>query len=90
MALKLREAPDLGAVDPNIGFDVGGRLADGGEVDAEQLGAALQRSRDRPGESGIVGFPGLHAQQIRRTDVRRKVENNPSIFARSYYIPALS
>jgi hypothetical protein len=41
LALKLREAPDLGAVDPNIGFDVGGRLADGGEVDAEQLCAAL-------------------------------------------------
>ncbi len=55
MALKLREAPDLGAVDPEVGFDVGGRLADGGEVDAEQLGAALQRSRDRPGEGGIVG-----------------------------------
>jgi hypothetical protein len=44
---QLHQAPDLGAVDPNIGLDVGGRLADGGEVDAEEYGAAFQGSGDR-------------------------------------------
>jgi hypothetical protein len=42
--LQLHQAPDLAAVDPQVGLDVGGRLADGGEVDAEELGAALQRA----------------------------------------------
>jgi len=43
LPLQLHQAPDLGPVDPNIGLDVRGRLLDGGELDAEQLGASLQR-----------------------------------------------
>jgi hypothetical protein len=56
LPLQLHQAPDPGAVDPNIGLDVGGRFADDGEVDTEQLGAALQGSGDRPGQGGVVGF----------------------------------
>jgi hypothetical protein len=37
LALKLHEAPDPGAVGPDVGFDLDGHLADGGQVDAEQL-----------------------------------------------------
>jgi hypothetical protein len=33
-ALQLHEAPDLGAVDPEIRLDVGGYRAEGGQVDA--------------------------------------------------------
>ena len=62
LPLELHQAPDLGAVDPEIGLDVGGRPPDDLEVDAEQLGAPLQRGRDRPGQGGIVRFPGLHAR----------------------------
>jgi hypothetical protein len=43
----LHEDPNPDAVDPNIGFDVDGWLQDGVEVDAEQLGAPLQRIRAR-------------------------------------------
>jgi hypothetical protein len=43
-------------------FDVGGRLADGVQVDTEQLGAALQGTRDRTGQGGVVGVPGGHAR----------------------------
>jgi hypothetical protein len=40
----------LGAVDPAVGLDVGGRLPggrlpDGGHIHAEELGAALQERR---------------------------------------------
>jgi hypothetical protein len=62
LPLQLHQAPDLGAVDPEIGLDVGGRLPDVVEVDAEQLGAPLQRGRDRAGQGGVVRFPGLHAR----------------------------
>jgi hypothetical protein len=41
----------------------------GGEADAEQLGAPLERGRDRAGQGidtimtqGVVGFPGLHVR----------------------------
>jgi hypothetical protein len=54
LALQLHEAPDLGAVDPKIGLDVGGRRSDGGEVDAEQLRALVQRGGDGAGQGGIV------------------------------------
>jgi hypothetical protein len=37
----LHEAPDLGAIGSNVRFNVGCGLLDGGEVDAEQLGASL-------------------------------------------------
>jgi hypothetical protein len=41
LALKLHQAPDLGAVSTDVRLDVGGQLADGGQVDAEQLRAPL-------------------------------------------------
>jgi hypothetical protein len=41
-----------------VGLDVGGSLADSGQVDAEQLRAAVERGRDRPGGIGIVPFLG--------------------------------
>ena len=62
LALELHQAPDLAAIDPNIGLDVGGGLSDVVEVDAEKLGAAFQGRGDRAGEGGVVGFPGLHAR----------------------------
>jgi hypothetical protein len=46
-ALELHEALDPGAVGAEVGFDVGGRLANRCRVDAEQLRAPLQRRRDR-------------------------------------------
>ena len=60
LAPELHEAPDLGAIHPGVGFDVESRPEDGGQVDAEQLGAPLQWGGDRPGEGRIVGFPGLY------------------------------
>jgi hypothetical protein len=30
LPLQLRQAPDLGPIDPDVRFDVGGRLPDGG------------------------------------------------------------
>jgi hypothetical protein len=41
LAFQLRQAPDPGAVAAEVGLDVGGRLTDGGQVDAEQLRALL-------------------------------------------------
>jgi len=35
LALQQDQAPDLAAVDPDVGLDVGSRDADGGEVDIE-------------------------------------------------------
>ena len=67
MPLQLHEAPDLGAVDPQIGFDVDGRLLDGRQIDAEELGAAVQGRGDRPGQGGIVRF---HAGMPGRVDER--------------------
>jgi hypothetical protein len=60
LAFELHEAPDLRAVHPDVGLDPGGGPADGGQVDAEQGRAPLQRGRDRPVEGGVVGFPGSH------------------------------
>jgi len=48
LALKLHETPDLCAIRPDVGLDLGGGLADGGQVGAEQLRAPLERGRDRP------------------------------------------
>jgi hypothetical protein len=47
LAFQLHQAPDPGAVGAEVGLDVGGRLMEGGQVDAEQLGALFQRRRDR-------------------------------------------
>jgi hypothetical protein len=60
LPLELHQAPNLGAVHPNVGFDVNGRSMDGGEVDAEELGAAIEWGSDRPGEGLVMGFPGVH------------------------------
>jgi hypothetical protein len=35
LSLKLHQAPDPGAVGADVRLDLGGQLADGGEVDAE-------------------------------------------------------
>jgi hypothetical protein len=49
LAFQLHQAPDPGAVGAEVGLDVGGRLVDGGQVDAEQLRAPLQwRLLSRP------------------------------------------
>jgi hypothetical protein len=58
--LQLREAPDLGAVGPDVGLDVGCCPLDDGQVDAEQFRAPLQRREDRPGVGRVVCFPGPH------------------------------
>src|SRR5918994_1923892 len=59
LAPELHETPDLGAVDPDVGFDVGGRLLDGGEIHAQEFGAALKRGCDWPGQGGVAS---LHAE----------------------------
>jgi hypothetical protein len=41
LAFQLHEAPDADAVGAEVRLDRGGQLADGGQVDAEQLGASL-------------------------------------------------
>lgn len=42
LALKLHEAPDVGAVGAEIRLDLGGQLADGGQVDARERGGPWQ------------------------------------------------
>ena len=60
-ALQLHKAPDLGAVDPEIRLDVGGYRAEGGQVDAEQLGALLQGRGQRPAVGGSLASQALMA-----------------------------
>ena len=55
--LKLHEAPDPGAVGADVRLDADGHLSDGGQVDAEQLCAPLQRRRDRPAQIRVVPSP---------------------------------
>jgi hypothetical protein len=60
--LQLHQAPDLAAVDPEVRLDVGRCPLDGGEIDAEQLDAPLQRRGDRPRVSrgrAAVGLVGV-------------------------------
>src|SRR5215207_1137968 len=57
LAFQLHQAPDPGAVGTEVGLDVGGRLIDGGQVDAKQLRAPLQRRRDRPAQIRVVPSP---------------------------------
>jgi len=45
----------------DVGLYVGGGLADGTKVGAEQLCAPVERGRDRPAEVGVVPFPGSDA-----------------------------
>jgi hypothetical protein len=58
LPLKLHEAPDPGAVGADVRLDLSGQLADGGQVDAEQFRAPLQRRRDRPAQVWVM--PGPH------------------------------
>jgi hypothetical protein len=55
----MHEAPDLDAVDRQVGLDLGGQQADDAQVDAQQLHALLQQCRDRPAQSRVV--PGPHS-----------------------------
>jgi hypothetical protein len=43
LALQLHQAPDPGAVGTEVGLNVGRRLLEGGQLDAKQLRAPLQR-----------------------------------------------
>ena len=55
---RVGETRDPGA----LRLDVDGRLTDGGQVDAKQLRALLQRGGDRSTAGWVVDFPGLHAR----------------------------
>jgi hypothetical protein len=55
--LQLHQAPDPGAVSTEVGLDIGGHRLDGGQVDAKQLRAPLQRRRDRPAQVRVVPSP---------------------------------
>jgi hypothetical protein len=72
LALKLHEAPDLGAVGAPVGLDAGGQFADGGQVDGKQLRALLQRSRNRPTQIRVV--PSPHGSSVSNMCLRR-IEN---------------
>jgi hypothetical protein len=69
-SLKLHEAPDLRAIDSDVGLDVRGGSLDGAQVDAQQLSAPLQRRGDRPRVGRVVRFPSPHGRKVRRTSVR--------------------
>jgi hypothetical protein len=56
LALQLHQAPDPG-VGTEVGLDVGRRLTDDRQVDAEQFRAPLQRRRDRPAQVRVVPSP---------------------------------
>src|SRR5215212_9974921 len=72
LALQLHQAPDPGAVGAEVRLDVGGQLVDGGQVDAEQLRAPLQRCRDRPAQVWSCQVPTRAGY---RTDVRDPIGN---------------
>jgi hypothetical protein len=60
--LKLHEALDPSVVGADVRLDLGGQLADSGQVDAEQLRAPLQWRRDRPAQVRVV--PGPHRDRL--------------------------
>jgi hypothetical protein len=62
LAFQLHQAPDPGAVGAEVPLDLGGQLADGGQVDAEQLRAPRQRCRDRPAQVWVV--PSPHSSRL--------------------------
>jgi hypothetical protein len=68
LPLQLHQAPDPGAIGAEVRLDVGGQPADGGQVDAEQLRAPLQRRRDRPAQVRVV--PGPHRIRLSNTSSR--------------------
>jgi hypothetical protein len=65
LAFQLHQAPDPGAVGAEVGLDAGGRLLDGGQVDAEQLRTLRQRRRDRPAQVRVV--PSPHPTRVSNT-----------------------
>jgi hypothetical protein len=72
LALQLHEAPDPGAVGMDVGLDAGGHLCDGGQVDAEQLRAPLQRRRDRPAQVRVVPSPHRSSLSNRCSEPNRE------------------
>jgi hypothetical protein len=72
LPLQLHQAPHLGAVSADIWLDVDGHLADGGQVNAEQLCAPLQWRRDRPAQVRVV--PGPHRNRVSNTSSRANRE----------------
>jgi hypothetical protein len=68
LPLKLHEAPDPGAVGAEVRLEVGGQRADGGQLDAEQLRALVERRRDRPAQLRVV--PGPHPTMVSNTGSR--------------------
>jgi hypothetical protein len=71
LPLKLHQAPDLGAVRSDVRLDASGQLAHGGQVDAEQLRAPLQRRRYWSVNRVV---PGPHRGRGTRTQVRNRVK----------------
>jgi hypothetical protein len=56
---QLHQAPDPGAVGAEVGLNLGGHILDGGQIDAQQLRAPLQRRRDRRVAAGLLRWmPG--------------------------------
>jgi hypothetical protein len=78
-SLQVHEAPDLGAVDPDVRLDVGRRPPDGDQVDAEQLGASLQRRGDRPGIGLVVRFPSPHEGTLDEHMFESKGRRTPAL-----------
>jgi hypothetical protein len=72
LPLKLHQAPDAGAVGADIRLNVGGQLAEGGQVDAEQLRAPRQRSCSAGPGPGRARSPPDPAY---RTQVREWIGN---------------
>ena len=72
LPLQLHQAPDLGAVRATIGLDAFSEFADGGQVDAEQLRASLQRRCYRPAQIRVV--PGPHRSRVSNTSSRANRE----------------
>jgi hypothetical protein len=57
--LEVHEAPDLGAVHPQVGLHVGRRLVHGGKLNTQELGAPLQRGSHRPAEGRASNSSGV-------------------------------
>jgi hypothetical protein len=68
LPFKLHKAPDPGAICTDVRLNVGSQLADGGQVDAEQLGALVERCRNRPAQVRVV--PGPHRNRLSNTGSR--------------------
>ena len=83
--LQLHQAPDLGAVRTEVGLDVGGQLADDGQVDAQQLCAPLQRRRDWPAQLRVV--PGPRCSKLPKHMFGRKPGSPPAKRGGGYLLP---